>query len=89
VKSETVRPVTGLAKVKTYSGLTLITDAGEVENPPAKPVTTTVAALESNEATLMPGDTLPAMSVIEPVSESLMFPFVSAVVVNVNRVELC
>ena len=84
VKSATVKPVTGRAKVKTYSGSILTTDAGEVEKPPARPVTTTVAALESNDATLRPGEALPAMSVIEPVSESLMFPLVSAVVVNVN-----
>ena len=83
-KSLACNPVTGRAKVKTYSGSTLITDAGEVENPPANPVTTTVAGLDSNDAELKPGEMLPAMSVIDPVSESLMLPPVSAVVVSVN-----
>ena len=84
MKSEASNPVTGLAKVRTYSGSSLTTLAGDVEKPPAKPVTTTVAALESNDERLKPGETLPAMSVIEPVSESLMFPFVSATVLSVN-----
>ena len=84
VKSEGTKPVTGLTNVKTYSGSSFTTDAGEVENPPARPVTTTVAALESNEETLMPGDWLPAMSVMEPERVSLIVPFVSAVVLKVN-----
>ena len=84
MKSLANKPVTGRAKVKTYSGAARTTDAGEVEKPPAKPVTTTVAALESNEETFMPGETLPAMSVIDPVSDNLMFPLVSAVVLRVN-----
>ena len=58
--------------------------AGEVEKPPARPVTTTVAALESNDAALAPGETLFAMSVIEPDRVSLMVPFVSATVLSVN-----
>ena len=81
--------MTGLANVKTYSGSSLTTLAGETEKPPARPVTTTVAALESNDATLAPGETLPAMSDIDPDKVSLMLPLVRAVVVKVNLVELC